>query len=577
MTTIRVWAPYADRTVEVAAGGTRHPMERGADGWWSGDVPIGPGEDYAFVLDGGEPLPDPRSRHQPAGVHGPSRLLDPSRFAWTDAGWRGRALAGSVVYELHIGTFTAQGTFDAAVERLDALVDLGVDTLELLPVNAFPGRHGWGYDGVGLAAVHEAYGGPAGLVGFVDAAHARGLAVVLDVVFNHLGPDGNYLDRFGPYFTDRHGTPWGPGVNLDGPGSDQVRRFVLDTALGWLSDYHLDGLRIDAVHAIVDLSATHLLEELAVEVEALAAHLGRPLTLIAESDLNDPRVVARREVGGYGLDATWSDDLHHALHAVLTGERGGYYADFGSYADLAAALRRGYVYTGQHSVFRGRRHGREPVGVPAYRFVGYLQNHDQVGNRARGERIGQLVSDGLARVGAALVLTAPSTPMLFMGEEWAASTPWRYFTDHADPALAAAVRDGRRAEFAAFGWAPDDVPDPQDPATLAASRLVWTEREREPHAGMLDWYRRLIRLRRETPELTDPRYAEVTTAYDEPARWFVLGRGDLRTVCNLGPDRQAVPVDGIPVKVLASSAPGFVFREGAVELAGESVAIVRLC
>ncbi len=394
-----MWAPAADR-VEVVVGGTGHPMEARHSGWWEASVAdAGHGTDYGFVLDGSdEVLPDPRSPWQPNGVHGQSRVYDHGRFAWTDQHWHGRPLPGSVLYEMHVGTFTPEGTFDAATDRLDHLVALGIDAVELLPVASFPGRHGWGYDGVHLWAPHEPYGGPDGLKRFVDAAHARGLAVVLDVVYNHLGPDGNRLGSFGPYFTSAHATPWGDAVNFDQEGSDEVRAFVVQNALMWLRDYHFDGLRLDAVHAITDHSATHLLEELGRAVAAESAHLGRQLFLIAESDLNDPRLVTSREAGGYGLDAQWSDDFHHALHAALTGERQGYYCDFGSLETLKKALTRVFVHDGTMSTYRGRHHGR-PVNVretPAHRFLGFLQNHDQVGNRASGDRIGALLpSPGL--------------------------------------------------------------------------------------------------------------------------------------------------------------------------------------
>ena len=577
MTTLRVWAPRAER-VEVAAHDTRTAMTAGTGGWWTADLPdLAVGKDYAFVLDGGDRLPDPRSMHQPHGVHGPSRVVDLAAFEWTDVSWHGLPLPGGVVYELHVGTFTPEGTLDAAIGRLDHLAELGVDLLELLPVNAFPGRHGWGYDGVALYAVQDAYGGPAALARFVDAAHARGIGVILDVVYNHLGPSGNYLDRFGPYFTARHQTPWGAAVNYDDVGSGNVRRFILDNAQMWLRDYHIDGLRLDAVHAIIDTSAVPILEELATEVEILGAHMRRTMFLIAESDLNDPRVVRSREAGGTGIDAQWSDDFHHALHAKLTGERTGYYADFGSLNDLATAFAEGYVYAGEHSAYRGRIHGRRPVQVPAHRFLGYLQDHDQVGNRAFGERSAALMSDGLLRVAAALVLLSPFTPMLWMGEEWGASTPWMYFTDHDDPALADAVRRGRQSEFGAFGWRPEHVPDPQDPATFTASKLNWAEVTDSRHAGLLDWHRKLLALRRAHPQFPDSRFEQVSVAYDEAAHWLVLGRGeDLAVVCNLGPERQEVPIDGMPIDVLAASTPGFAFGPGALVLDAESACIVRL-
>jgi len=378
----RVWAPDA-RRVELVVGEARHDMRPAGGGWWQSLSPVlAHGRDYAFALDGAEPLPDPRSPWQPAGVHGRSRWVDHARFDWSDAGWRAPELAAGVVHELHVGTFTARGTFESAIERLDHLVALGVSHLELMPVNEFPGERGWGYDGVDLFAPHHAYGGPEGLKRFVDAAHGRGLAVLLDVVYNHFGPDGNHLPQFGPYLTKRYHTPWGAAVNLDGPGSDEVRRFFVDNALMWLRDYHLDGLRIDAVHAFVDLSAMHLLEQMARAVDALEREVGRSLVLIAESDLNDPRIVRPREEHGYGIDAAWSDDFHHALHVTLTGEASGYYADFAAgLPEVARALEDVYAYAGRHSPFRGRVHGREVEGLPRSRFLGYLQNHDQVGNR----------------------------------------------------------------------------------------------------------------------------------------------------------------------------------------------------
>ncbi len=568
----RAWAPRAGR-VDVRVRGTTHALARAAGGWWEGDVPAAPGDDYAFALDGGPPRPDPRSPWQPAGVHGPSRLVDHAAFRWSDGGWRGPPLAASVLYELHVGTFTPAGTFDAAIEKLPALVDLGVTTVELMPVAEFPGDRGWGYDGVDLWAPHHAYGGPEGLKRLVDACHRHGLAVVLDVVYNHLGPDGNYLREFGPYFTDRHSTPWGDAVNLDGPGSDEVRAFFLDNACMWLRDYHLDGLRLDAVHAIVDTSAVHLLEELAGRVDALAAAVGRPLFVVAESDLNDPRIVRSRDAGGYGMDAQWSDDFHHALHTVLTGERSGYYADFGTLADLAKALRQAWVYDGRRSAFRERRHGRSSAGLSGDRFLGYAQNHDQVGNRATGERLAALVAPPRLAIAAALVLTAPFVPLLFEGEEWAGSTPFLYFTDHRDPALGDAVREGRRKEFAAFGWKPDDVPDPQDPATFARSKLRWDERDRPPHAGMLDWYRRLLALRRGRPELTDGRLDRVRVRYDDAARWLVMERGAVTVATNLSAAGARVPVAPNGELLLASD--GAVRIDGAhVLLPPESVAII---
>ncbi|MDQ1626212.1 MAG: maltooligosyltrehalose trehalohydrolase [Actinomycetota bacterium] len=579
MTSFSVWSPAA-RDVVVTTGRDATGMHRGSDGWWRAELPdVGHGDDYTFTVDGEGPLPDPRSTWQPHGVHGASRVYEQDRFRWSDGGWRGIVLPGSVFYELHVGTFTDEGTLDAAIGRLDHLVGLGVDLVELMPVAAFPGKHGWGYDGVHPFAVHEPYGGPDALKRFVDACHGRGLGVVLDVVYNHLGPSGNHLPAFGPYFTERHQTPWGAAVNLDDEGSAEVRRWIVDNALMWLRDFHIDGLRLDAVHAMVDDSEEHVLSQLSGEVDALSARLRRPLLLIAESDLNDPAMVTPRECGGLGMTGQWSDDFHHALHTLLTGEGQGYYADFAAdpYLALAGTLTEAFFHAGTWSSFRGADHGR-PVDTsrfPGYRFLGYLQDHDQVGNRAMGDRITASVSPGLVRIGAALVLTAPFTPMLFMGEEWAAATPWQYFTDHQEPALADAVRTGRRHEFAEHGWAEEDVPDPQDPATLARSCLDWSELDREPHLAALAWYRELLRLRRAEPELADPRLDHVQVRYDAAARWVVVHRGALRVACNLGAGEQAVPLDTPALEVLASSGDGR--PEGAaLVMSAESVAVVRV-
>ncbi|NIH80076.1 malto-oligosyltrehalose trehalohydrolase [Amycolatopsis viridis] len=532
--TFRVWAPAASR-VRVRTQGAEHEMTAGGGGWWFSDVPAPPGADYAFLLgEDGTALPDPRSSWQPQGVHGPSRVYDHAAFPWTDQSWTGRALPGAVIYELHIGTFTPGGTFDSAIDRLDHLVDLGVTFVEVLPVNSFDGTDGWGYDGVLWGAVHEPYGGPDGFKRFVDACHARGLAVVLDVVYNHLGPSGAYLDRFGPYFAGQN--DWGPGLNLDGEGSDEVRRYVLDNALGWLRDFHVDALRLDAVHALSDRRATHLLEELAVATESLSAAVRRPLTLIAESDLNDPRLVTAREGGGYGLQAQWCDDLHHALHVALSGETSGYYADFGAPGALATTLRQAFFHAGTWSSFRERTHGR-PVDrsrLPGHRFLIYLQNHDQIGNRATGDRLSASVSPGRLACGAAIVFCSPYTPMIFMGEEWAASTPWQFFASFPDPELAEAVRTGRRREFARHGWGEAEVPDPMDPATVERSQLDWSEPGRAGHREVLELYRALIALRRSRPELSDPWLDRF--AVRSQGSCLVLDRGPLRLVCNFGPD-----------------------------------------
>ena len=576
MTSVEVWAPRAER-VDLDTGSGFVPMApSGRPGWWgSPDIPAL--TTYSFVLDGGPPRPDPRSRRQPDGVHGPSRLDDPATFPWTDTAWHGRPLRGSIIYEMHIGTFTPEGTFDSAIAKLDHLVELGVDFVEVMPVNAFNGKHGWGYDGVGLWAVHEPYGGPDGLRRFVDACHARGLGVLLDVVYNHLGPSGNYLGEFGPYFTETHVTPWGPAVNLDGPGSDEVRAFIVDNALYWLRDNHFDGLRLDAVHALADTRAVHILEELSAAVDHLAMQTDRHLHLIAETDRNDPRTVTPRYVGGLGIHAQWSDDFHHSLHSALTGERQGYYCDFGSLAALAKTLTSVFFHNGTYSTFRGRHHGR-PVDTEARsadRFVVSLQTHDQVGNRAEGDRIGASLTEGLRRVGAALLLTSPFTPQLFMGEEWGAGTPWQYFTDHPEPELADAVRNGRRAEFTAYGWQPDQVPDPQDPNTFARSILDWTEPGHDPHRGLLAWYRDLIALRRAEPDLADPSFASVSAHFDEDERWIVVRRGHLRVAANLSTKPRTVPLDAPVTKILLTSDPAATAHADAATLPPESIAVLR--
>jgi maltooligosyltrehalose trehalohydrolase len=571
----RLWAPNA-KQVSVAISQERVRLHSGEDGWWFSDaLAVTPDSDYAYVLEDGEPLPDPRSEWQPEGIHGPSRLLDRRAFSWTDQQWKSGPLSAAVLYELHIGTFSSAGTFAGAIERLDHLAELGITHIELMPVAEFSGSRGWGYDGALIYAAHHTYGGPDGLKRFVNACHTRGLAVILDVVYNHLGPAGNYLARFGPYFIDSYRTPWGEAVNYDGPRSDEVRRFFCDNALMWLRDYHLDGLRLDAVHAMIDTSAVHFLEQLASEVAELEAQLGRHLALIAESDLNDPRVIRPCEIGGYGIGAQWSDDFHHALHTVLTGERAGYYADFGSLADLATALTRGFVYDGRYSSFRQRRHGRPPTGISGHALLGYVQNHDQIGNRAAGERLSHLVGYDRAKIAAALVLTAPFIPMLFQGEEWAASSPFLYFTDHQDPELARAVTEGRRAEFAAFDWQPDAVPDPQDPKTFERSKLNWEERLDEPHATLLRWYRRLIELRREHPSLCDGRFQDVQTQFDEHARWIWVKRNAVVIACNLGETTQRVPAPAHrEAEIVLASESNVQIEQGAIVLPGNSVAIL---
>jgi maltooligosyltrehalose trehalohydrolase len=578
MHTFEVWAPRA-QTLEVLVNGQAFPMQRCKGDWWKSQVAeAGPGSLYQFRIDAGHPLPDPRSAYQPQGIHGPSLVVDHATFRWTDQGWQAKPLSNALVYELHVGTFSQAGTFLSAIEHLDYLVGLGVTHVELMPINEFSGEWGWGYDGVDLYAPHHSYGSPDELKQLVDACHRKGLAVLLDVVYNHLGPNGNYIDRFGYYFTEAYRTPWGSAVNLDHVGSHEVRRFFSDNAVMWLRDYHFDGLRLDAVHAYHDQSALPFLEELALTVDALCAEIGRHLVLIAESDLNDPRLVTCREAGGFGLDAQWSDDFHHALHTVLTGEVKGYYEDFGSLEHLATALQQGFVYSGSYSAHRGRFHGRPAVDISGHRLLGYAQNHDQVGNRARGERLSHLLSPSRQKIAAALVLTSPFVPMLFQGEEFGASTPFQYFTHHDDPELAKSVSAGRRNEFAAFGWDPEDIPDPQDIATFERGKLRWDEISGEPHASLLDWYRNLIVLRRSSAALTDGRLDRVKVAFDEQAKWMVVRRQQVEVVCNLSDDCQAIPIGGSGSRAdknVLSSTADWRLRPGFIELPADSVAILH--
>jgi maltooligosyltrehalose trehalohydrolase len=576
MKTFRVWATVPKK-VELELNGNVHAMSRDEKGWWTVEVPgAKAGDYYGFILDGAGPFPDPRSPSQPEGIHKLSRVVDPNAFHWTDKGFQAPPLASAIIYELHIGTFTPRGTFLAAIEKLDYLKALGVTHVELMPVVEFSGNHGWGYDGVDLFAPHHAYGTPDELKKLVDACHVRQLAVILDVVYNHLGPSGNYLGKYSPYFTKRFSSAWGEGINFDGPDSGEVRRFFCDNALTWLRDFHFDGLRLDAVHGIIDTSATHILEQLKIEAEELSAQFGRHLVIIPESDLNEPRLLWPRERGGYQLDAQWSDDFHHALHTTLTGERTGYYSDFGSMADLAQALGRGFVYDGKYSPHRRRAHGRPAEGLSGHRFLGYLQNHDQIGNRARGERSSELMSPWKLKIGAALVLASPFIPMLFQGEEWGAGTPFFYFTDYQEPELANAVREGRCREFAAFGWKPEDTADPQARETFEGSKLNWGELSKSPHAEILNWHKQLIRLRREEPDLIDGDLKNVHVQYDEQKRWLAVERKSLSIVCNLSEIRQRIPVRKGTQRILMASEKEALIMDGFPELPAESVAILKM-
>jgi maltooligosyltrehalose trehalohydrolase len=556
-----VWAPLA-RRVEVLLAGRGAPMERDDRGYHRATVMgVAPGARYRYRLDGEKERPDPVSRFQPEGVHGPSAVTDPAAFRWSDAGWAGLPMERFVIYELHVGTFTPEGTFDAVIPHLDTLKELGVTAIEIMPVAQYPGDRGWGYDGVQLYAVQNSYGGPEGLMRLVDACHARGLAAILDVVYNHFGPEGNYLWDYAPYFTERYTTPWGAAVNFDGPRSDEVRRFFLGNALQWLEDFHMDGLRLDAIDAIKDGSAYPFLRELADVAHARAREIGRPFHLIAESDLNDAKVIRPPEQSGYGMDAQWSDDFHHALHVLLTGERRGYYADFADIDDLAQAYRESFVYAGQYSTHRQRRHGNRALPAEGWRFVVCSQNHDQVGNRATGDRLGHIVSYEAAKVAAAAVLLSPFVPLLFMGEEYGEPQPFQYFTSHGDEALIAAVREGRRAEFASFHWE-EQVPDPHDPATFARSKLTHREREDGPHGTLWRFYQELLRLRRTRPALAALDLQSLDVHADEASKTLAVRRwaGDDQTLAlfNFSDRGQSVAVapSKTPYRNLLDSADG---------------------
>jgi maltooligosyltrehalose trehalohydrolase len=576
VTEFRVWAPKP-ALVRLDVDGATHAMTRSDDGWWHAAADAAPDARYGYLLDDDPTvLPDPRSPRQPDGVHARSQLWDAAAAPWTDGGWAGRSIEGApgaVIYELHVGTFTPTGTFDSAIERLDYLVDLGIDFVELMPVNSFAGTHGWGYDGVLWYSVHEPYGGPDGLVRFVDACHARNLGVLIDAVFNHLGPSGNYLPRFGPYLSSAS-NPWGEGINIADADSDEVRRYIVGCALRWMRDFHADGLRLDAVHALVDVTAIHILEELATETDWLSQQVGRPLSLIAESDLNDPRLITPRDRHGYGMTAQWDDDIHHAIHTAVSGERQGYYADFGSLATLAETLRRGFFHAGTYSSFRKRRHGRplDTTAIPATRLLAYACTHDQVGNRALGDRPSQNLNAGQLAIKAVLALCSPYTAMLFMGEEWGASSPFQFFSSHPEAELARATAEGRKAEFAEHGWDADDIPDPQDPRTFQRSKLNWDEVGSGDHARLLRLYRDLIALRHNDPDMADPWLDHLVGDYDQDRSWIAVSRGRLRIVCNLGAGKIVLPVTG--EVVLAWGEP--VIDADGTALEGHSLAILRV-
>ncbi len=501
-----VWAPFAKEVsvILTSQGARAEPMERDGRGYWRVELDdVEPGDLYLYSINGSISRPDPASFFQPQGVHRPSQVVDHSVYEWQDSDWRGVPLRDLIIYELHVGAFSPSGDFQGVAGKLDNLLDLGVNAIELMPVAQFPGDRNWGYDGVHPYAVQDSYGGPEGLKRLVDAAHGKGMAVVLDVVYNHLGPEGNYLSDFGPNFTDAYKTPWGTAVNFDGPYSDQVREFFIENALYFFREYHMDALRLDAVHGIYDRSAKHFLEELVERAEELSKSSGREFYLIAESDLNDVRVIRERDKGGYGVHAQWSDDFHHSLHALLTGERHGYYADFGDTGRLVKALNQGFVYSWDYSGYRKRRHGSSSEDRPGWQLLVCSQNHDQVGNRAFGERLSALVGFEALKLAAGAVLCSPYIPLLFMGEEHGEDNPFLYFVNHMDPDLVEAVRRGRKEEFKDFEWE-REPPDPASEDTFERSRLDWSKRGRDKHARMLAFYKELIALRKSHPALARP-------------------------------------------------------------------------
>ncbi len=554
-TEFRVWALEREN-VRVRVGDREHALTHAGLDVHEARVQARAGEDYTYLLDGADPLPDPATRHQPQGLRGPSRILDTAGFAWTDAGFEPAPLPELVIYELHIGTFTPEGTFDAAIAHLPELAELGINAIEVMPVAEFPGVHGWGYDGVYLSAAHSAYGGPEGFQRLVDGAHAAGLSVILDVVYNHVGASGNEaLAAFGRYFTEKYSTFWGQAMNYDDEHCDPVREWVLQSAEGWVRDFHVDGLRLDAIHAIFDQSASSILEQIAARV-----HAARPGALvIAESGLNDPKVIRPREQGGFGHDAQWADDFHHALRVLLTGDTDGYYAEFGSVADLAKAYHRPFVHDGQYSAFRKRRFGAPATDRPPHQFVVFDQDHDQVGNRAFGDRL-----PAQARPLAAFcTLLSPFVPMLFMGEEYGEPAPFQFFSDHIDEEIATATREGRRREFAAFAqFAGEEVPDPQDPATFERSKLT-----RERDTELQELYATLLRVRTALPP------EEVETVHDEDARWLTVDRGPYRLCCNFADAAQELPVAGHREIVVAAGDAAL--SDGALTVGPRSGALVR--
>lgn len=559
-------APASRRKSDPGSGGGERilPLEPLDGGYWTVTAENAPpGTEYLFRFDDGRERPDPASHRQPRGVHGPSAVVDHGAFRWTDAAWRGLPLHDMIIYEMHAGTFTPAGTFAAAITRLPALKELGINAIELMPVGQFPGDRNWGYDGVYPWAVQESYGGPEGLRKLVDACHRSGIAVMLDVVYNHLGPEGNYLADFGPYFTDRYVTPWGKALNFDGPESDNVRAYFVGNALHWFDRYRIDGLRVDAVHAVFDQSARPFLQELCVEAGTFARRAGRKIWMIAESDLNDTKTIRSAGTGGHGFDAQWLDDFHHCVHTLLTGERDGYYADYGRLEDLAKCLREGFVYSGQHSRFRRRSHGSPSGRFPPEKFVAFSKNHDQIGNRMLGERMTVLAGFEAVKLQLAVTLLSPYVPLVFMGEEYAEDAPFRYFTSHTDPGLIARVRQGRREEFAAFGWT-EEAPDPQDEREFELSKLAWEKRTRGRHQRALEFFRTLVQARAALGPARGMRRGRIAVTADPATGLLTMrrpaGKGSALLFLNFHPEASTLR-DGIPAgrwrKVLDSADPGW--------------------
>ena len=551
----RVWAPnltnLAVRVMGETAG--EHPrtipMKQSSDSEFTATVSqVGEGADYFYLLDGERERPDPVSRWQPGGVHDPSRVVDPASFPWSDQGWSGIPLQDFIIYELHTGTFTREGTFESVIPRLPYLRDLGITAIEIMPVAEVPGTRNWGYDGASLYAPQSSYGGPTGLKKLVDACHQHGLAVVLDVVYNHLGPEGNYLPEFAPCFTDTHHTPWGKAINSDGPESDGVRRFIIDNALYWLTEFHVDALRLDAIHGIYDFGARHILDELSQAFQDQARSLQRQAWLIAESDLDDVRVLNPRSAGGYALDAQWHDDFHHALYALLTGQREGFLMDFGAIADLSKSITDGFVFDWKYSRYRRRHYGSSSKDRPGEQLVGFIQNHDQIANTGRGKRLSTLVSAGQQKLAAVLTLCSPFLPLLFMGEEYGETAPFLYFTSFDDSGLAAAVREGRKKEMGSH-YSESEFADPQAPGTFERCKLDWSKTAVSPHAEILRLYRDLISLRQQHPALANCRKDLTRIQFDEQAKWLVMKRSDpsgseALLVCNFSSEARSIPATG---------------------------------